>query len=347
MKKYEEMVNVVRCVGGYRLVSANPARYELLLKLFCGHASEVGKLIRMPLGGLLDNVRSVAVQEKMGVRIEGDPKMPSLILWDLAKAEAAAAVPLKSELKALRIPLAATWQPDGRIMFPNTLPGMFETRFDWDPSLSRKANKQAAARHVASLFPDVATTYFSLADLLDKKGNETPYQFGHGLYRYTACGPWVSFVVPGEERGRVYYGDKKAGEVDWLDRCTGIEIGSIVEGSDVEVGPECLDFPFTKQELDGAVKRIDDEAKFYWERDNSTYYSVRKADGEVEMWCQWESFDDKPSGSFDEDDAEEVALATRAYEVLMEVGSPDYETLIPIPGTEFFVREEPVPDITY
>jgi len=60
-------------------------------------------------------------------------------------------------------------------------------------------------------------------------------------------------------------------DVDRLDPATvvGVEIGSIVEGSDVEIDPEYLAFPFTDRDFDAAVQRINNEASFYWERDNT------------------------------------------------------------------------------
>ena len=63
-------------------------------------------------------------------------------------------------------------------------------------------------------------------------------------------------------------------------KCVGLRIGSIVEGSEVEVSPVTLEFPFSEEELDQAVKGIDEEASFYWERDNSKWYCLKSPDGE-------------------------------------------------------------------
>jgi len=90
----------------------------------------------------------------------------------------------------------------------------------------------------------------------------------------------------------VYYEDNK--EFD-LSRCVGIKVGSIVEGSDVEVGPETLMFPFTEEQFDKTVEGINDECSFYWERDNSKWYCVRDKGGDSfpfqETWgeVKWES----------------------------------------------------------
>ena len=47
----------------------------------------------------------------------------------------------------------------------------------------------------------------------------------------------------------------------------GLILGSIVEGSDVEIKME-LFFPFTKGTLKGAIQSIEEEADFYWWLDN-------------------------------------------------------------------------------
>lgn len=75
--------------------------------------------------------------------------------------------------------------------------------------------------------------------------------------------------------------ERRGQELDWGDRCIGIAIGSIVEGSDVEVGPEYLAFPFTDEQLDEVVKGINDEGSFYWERDNSRWYVLQHDGGAV------------------------------------------------------------------
>lgn len=75
----------------------------------------------------------------------------------------------------------------------------------------------------------------------------------------------------------IYYESKQAGAIwhTWKAKCTGIKIGSIVEGSDVEISPVTLDFPFTEQDYEDAINGIDEEAKFYWLRDNSQWLTVK------------------------------------------------------------------------
>lgn len=55
----------------------------------------------------------------------------------------------------------------------------------------------------------------------------------------------------------------------------------------------------------------------------------------------------EPLGNFEEGDEDALELAVKAGERLFEVGSPDYKTLIPIPESPLFVREDPTPDYAY
>jgi hypothetical protein len=81
-----------------------------------------------------------------------------------------------------------------------------------------------------------------------------------------------------------------------LSACVGIEVGSIVEGSDVYVGPEYMAFPFTEAQFDEMVKRIDDEAAFYWKRDNAARFFINK-NGKTVASVSWTEFDDNPTWS--------------------------------------------------
>jgi len=119
----------------------------------------------------------------------------------------------------------------------------------------------------------MSTTYHNLSELLNGEGlgDGSPGAFGRSIYKYTDCGPWVSFLVPGAWLGRVYYTERAAygwGPRLWGARCTGISVGSIVEGSDAEVGPVRLYFPFTNEQLWDAVQEINDEACAFWDEAN-------------------------------------------------------------------------------
>ena len=127
------------------------------------------------------------------------------------------------------------------------------------------------------------TTFDNLGQLLDHFGAETPYQLGRSLYKATDCGPWITFVCEGSPNldappgpVHVYYEDRAADlPADQFERfhgrCTAVMVGSIVEGSDVEVGPEILSFPFTSDQFDQEVQAINDEAVFCWNRDNGLH----------------------------------------------------------------------------
>ena len=80
--------------------------------------------------------------------------------------------------------------------------------------------------------------------------------FGHGkssdlsrvFYKHTECGAWV----------KVEYRDAKGF----------LTIGSIVEGSDAEVVPRTLEFPFSAQDLARAIADVEMDAEDLWEEAN-------------------------------------------------------------------------------
>lgn len=107
-----------------------------------------------------------------------------------------------------------------------------------------------------------------LMGLLDAQGSETPHELGRDLYKAIACGPWVAFEL--RDGRSIRYTDPEAREASpaWWDQCTGVRIGSIVEGSDAEIGPYTLAFPFSMTEFDTTVQVVDDEAGDAWESAN-------------------------------------------------------------------------------
>lgn len=123
----------------------------------------------------------------------------------------------------------------------------------------------------------MSKTYHNLSELLEGEGYESPYYMGRSIYKYTDCGPWISFMTPGLvggsfNRHSVYYEDRYAvgwGAHLWVPHCTGIKVGSIVEGSDAEVGPIELHFPFTNEQLWDAVQEVNDEACALWDEANT------------------------------------------------------------------------------
>lgn len=107
--------------------------------------------------------------------------------------------------------------------------------------------------------------------VIDECGHSNFYQFGRCLYKYTGCGPWVvAVLLDGTE---VYY---KSAEGDALSMDTVVDyvkVGSIVEGSDVEIGPYEVHDP---AEFWDTVTTVDEEASFYWDRDNTQLFEIER-----------------------------------------------------------------------
>ena len=103
----------------------------------------------------------------------------------------------------------------------------------------------------------------NLQQLLSYLGAETPWDAGDILYDDHECGPWLAFIV-GEEVIR--YESKEAVN---LTVCDGVQVGSIVEGSDAEVTREALLFPFTEALFEAYVKDVNAQACSLWHEANS------------------------------------------------------------------------------
>lgn len=110
---------------------------------------------------------------------------------------------------------------------------------------------------------------FKLSDI--SKEYSSFYRFARNVYKYTACGPWVRAVLP--DGTKVYYESDEGYALPMDTVVDHVEVGSIVEGSDVEVGPYEVHDPKDFWEV---VAGVNDEASFYWELDNTDLYSVTK-----------------------------------------------------------------------
>jgi hypothetical protein len=137
--------------------------------------------------------------------------------------------------------------------------------------------------------------YKNIQELCEEQGYENFFQFGRSLYKYTDCGPWCRLIL--DDESDIYYESEKANDSN-LGNVIALEIGSIVEGSDVEIGPVRLTFPFTNEELWDTVNEINEEAKFYWKRDNEDDYLVEVANKEYYVIDSWGLVfpDDMPEG---------------------------------------------------
>lgn len=111
---------------------------------------------------------------------------------------------------------------------------------------------------------------FKLSEI-DDGGHETFYRFGRCLYKYTDCGPWVvAVLLDGTE---VYYESAEGNALSMDTVVDHVRVGSIVEGSDVEIGPYEVTDP---KDFYKVVEQVNDEASFYWDRDNTNLYEVER-----------------------------------------------------------------------
>ena len=164
----------------------------------------------------------------------------------------------------------------------------------------------------------------NFAELMESRGmqDSTPYQWGRALYKYTDCGPWTVFLTA---NGEFYYESDEANAED-TSNIIGIKIGSIVEGSDVEIDPVTLMFPFDPEEVDKVLEGINDEAKFYWERDNYQWLNIKSPRGTM-YFCRGEWFEFKWEGKKPSKKVVDAILAM----VKGEESIP-YDTPTEIPG---------------
>lgn len=84
------------------------------------------------------------------------------------------------------------------------------------------------------------TSINNAQDVLDFFGAESMEAAKRHAYKYTDCGVWLNFLDDG------------------------IQLGSIVEGSDAEVTTDPLRYPFTPKELQDTIDYIEDEVSLLW-----------------------------------------------------------------------------------
>jgi hypothetical protein len=90
-----------------------------------------------------------------------------------------------------------------------------------------------------------------MAELLTAElGRDTPEGWSKSIYKGTPCGAWLSPLPQS------------------------IQLGSIVEGSDEEIGPIELNWPFSADQLWGALDEINNAAEYYWQRDNYIWFYI-------------------------------------------------------------------------
>ena len=338
--------------GGYITVPENAQHHPLLLRLHGDDTSAVSRELDQPESDLIELVLEIA--PGMGIEASIDGKTAAgdtrFVLRDQRRLEREGAIDLQAAFAGAGYPLAAQLLRDGRVILPWTADDDALLRVSGSSDgIAQDARVQEAVDALKALFPAPQETFCCLQDLLARSDAETPHDFGRDLYKATSCGPWVSFVVPGHGcRSSVYYESTEAREVQpaWWSQCTGIDIGSIVEGSDVEVGPTRLHWPFTQAQLYEALKQVDAEASFYWERDNTTFFEVTDSGKSWRVYARWGNFDDAPVVDDFEGEIEfEQALqsATIAGAWLKAHPVPDYETWLTVADADLQVREIPAP----
>ena len=105
----------------------------------------------------------------------------------------------------------------------------------------------------------MSKTIHNIAELAAEYGT-TPEHLERAVYKSTECGAWI----------------------EWDDK--EVRIGSIVEGSEAEVYPATLSFPFTMQEYEEAVQEIEADADALWREANLTWEEQEKFFTSANPW---------------------------------------------------------------
>ena len=114
-------------------------------------------------------------------------------------------------------------------------------------------------------------TAYNLRDLLSFRGcgENTIEDLQRNVYKYTACGAYVSEVEP-------------------PDRPKALLVSSIVEGVDDGTEIHCLHYPFTIEEFQNTLQSVEDEAEEIW---NSTHGCEDCHDEpQIDQWCHPREF---------------------------------------------------------
>ena len=171
----------------------------------------------------------------------------------------------------------------------------------------------------------------TLNELVSEYGS--PYGFYRSVYKGTDCGPTIGMLFE-QMDGWVYCSDLP-GQMDDL-TIRAISVSSIVEGSDVEIEPIIVTDP---EKFWEAVEEVNEQASFYWNRDNTTHLKVDvNVHFEVNpQFCSWTAGDDAPTWTPGMDEG----LARAAFEAYW-----DNKEVVEYNGVEYFI-EEWIDDSTY
>ena len=127
------------------------------------------------------------------------------------------------------------------------------------------------------------SVYWSIRKLL---AGEHPAQFARHIYKASQSGATVLFGIDDKTvvaSDLVIDDEIKALRDFWLHtNFTGIGVCGYVEGSDVDLEPIWLSDSFTRDQFYEALNETDEEASFYWHRDNENNFIV-----EVDRESYW------------------------------------------------------------
>lgn len=107
----------------------------------------------------------------------------------------------------------------------------------------------------------------SIKDLINYWGwsSDTPIEsLPKMVYKGTDCGAWIQLQTEDGE----WHGE---GELTGIGEVIGFRIGTIVEGSDADVGPQEFTFPVTANEVQEWINEMESEASFLWHEANDDY----------------------------------------------------------------------------
>lgn len=90
------------------------------------------------------------------------------------------------------------------------------------------------------------------------------------IYKSTDCGAWIQF----QSKDGKWHDDN---EVAVIGEVIGFRIGTIVEGSDVNVGPKEFTFPTTENDLREWINEMESDANSFWLEAND-YFEDDKDD---------------------------------------------------------------------
>lgn len=274
MKKSTESITLVRRESGYYCVPANPANWPLLARLFGTEtgAHDAQAWLQEPVAGAtreecLGVIREVAREMQIGVRVaRRELESAVLLLTDQAALWRALEIDLTEHLRRRGFAAAGLrWEFDGHggkgaLWMAGGKKPVAHLKRGKTPSESECESAVDAVLASLNTRPGLI---WSLPQLLQSEGEDTFSRWGRSLYKATDCGPWVTALCVGREH--VYYQSEEAKQTQWWPQCYGVLIGSIVEGADAEAPPEKVLFPFTQQELEAAIDRVDQSAQELWD----------------------------------------------------------------------------------